>query len=261
MAGGRILRIDHHYAFCRSPRGRWSAHASVAVFVALIGAQNIGSPEGLILQQCLQLVATCVVVAVLLEFWLRYVTSFEVQLLPGAIRVSKWWCDELLIEPEVVGGRIAWNQIRLRARDRSASIGLGWFNSRQDRAAIIEHCSQFLTAEQQAAYGHEWARRYHQLLSARKPPAPATLRGMLCTIWITYFIGLAICLASLEPLIACGITETNGGVSFRMIYAIWTATCVFFSFLLGAAISAGNKRARECELAKQRGPTATISTG
>lgn len=262
MTLGRILRIEGE--LLRSPRDRWQArlwmHAFVAIFPAIIAFSPSRSPEAPSRAEALLVVTGLWIAAgVQIEYAMRFRANFEVQLLPGAVRVKKWSRDELLIEPEVVGGRIAWNQIRLRAGERSASIGLGWFNSRQDRAAIIEHCSQFLTAEQQAAYGHEWARQYHKLLAAPKPPKPPTVHGMLRTIGITYLIGFAICLVTLEPMIAYGVSETKGGVSLRMIYAIWTATCVFFCFLLGAAISAAEKRARERELANPGKPTATIS--
>jgi hypothetical protein len=235
MTLGRILRIESE--LLRSPRDRRKArllmHAFFAMFTAVIAFSPAPNPKAprpadvLLLSTGLWIAAS-----VQIEYSLRFRANFEVQLLPGAVRVKKWGRDELLIEPEVVGGRVAWNQIQLRAGDRSASIGLGWFNSRQDRAAVIEHCSQFLSAEQQAAYGHEWARQYYKLLTARKPPKPPTTRALLRTIGITYGACLLFLVICFEPLIANGITKFEAGVPFRQTYVALTLVVALLTCLL-----------------------------
>jgi len=231
MTLGRILRIDGEL---RRSNGRWQIPLVLHGLFAFGMSQAVFSPPNDAV--ILIVLASWIACGVALECWLRFLLHYEVQLLPGAVRMKKWWCDELLIEPEVVSGRISWsNVIHLRAGERQARIDLDWFQNRQDRAAIVEHCSQFLAAEQQAAHGHEWAKRYNQLLSPPKPPKRPTAREMLRTIGITYVICLAILIACLEPAIAQGLT--NEGLSFRWCYVVITGVCVMFSGLLAVGMS------------------------
>lgn len=234
MSHGRKLRIDQ--GFQREPYARWLLPLMVHVMCAgLFGfiafapsppPQEDFNKPGILLF----IGGIWVISGVSLEGLIRFAQSFEVQLLPGAVRVKKWWCDELLIEPEVVGGRINWlNEIRLRAGERSAVLSLGWFHKPQEQAAIIEHCSQFLSAEQQAAHGYEWAQRFHRLITPAKPP---TARGMLRSFGITYGIGWLLIIACCESMIACGVEENLKGGPLRLYYLAWTMMGAFLGLLV-----------------------------
>lgn len=234
MSHGRKLRIDQ--GLRREPAARWQApllmHSLCAVGIGMIAFNPPpANQEGMTQPQALLfLISGWVLLGVLLECLFRFTTSFEVQLLAGAVRVKNWWRDELLIEPEIVGGRITWlNEIRLRAGERSASIRLGWFPKRQEQAAVIEHCSQFLSPEQQAAYGHEWAKRFHRLITPAKPP---TARGMLWSFGITYGIGWLLIIACCESMIASGVEENLHGGPLRLYYLAWTIMGAFLGLLV-----------------------------
>jgi hypothetical protein len=144
------------------------------------------------------------------------------------VRVKKWWCDELLVEPEIVGGRIQWNEIQLRAGERNATINLGWLDTRREQAAVVEHCSQFLSTEQQAAYGSDWSQRYHRLLTPPKPTCPLRL---LRVFGITYGIGMLILILAVEWMVATYSVEMPIGESPRWLYQAWFVVGVMFCML------------------------------
>ncbi|WP_254509300.1 hypothetical protein [Anatilimnocola floriformis] len=170
-----------------------------------------------------------VLVGVATELSMRFSQSFELQLLPGGVRLKSWWRDELLIEPEVVGGRIRLtDEITLREGKKRATICLGWFTDRRIRAAIVEHCSQFLTNEQQAEFGRDWSTRYHRLLTCRKPTNPYHL---LVFYTIVFAIGSVVLMSYIEYVVAQGATTGPQGHHLRWAYAGWLVACLFFGGL------------------------------
>jgi hypothetical protein len=172
------------------------------------------------------------ILGVLAELGVRFSQNFELQLLPGAVRLKTWWREVLLIEPEVVGGRIGrlTDEIRLREGKQQATISLGWFANPRERAAIIEHCSQFLTVEQQASFGREWSDRYYKLLTPRKP-AKSNPWHLLIAVVLTFVFGTAVLVYCCEFCVANGEAYNRAGVHMRSFYAVWFGVCLFFTGL------------------------------
>jgi hypothetical protein len=160
--------------------------------------------------------------------WAR---SFELQLLPGAVQITKWGRTTLLIEPEVIGGRVG-NVICLRSGEITASIPVYALPQMHDRAAVVEHCSQFLSPEQQALYGSDWAKQYCRLITPRKPADPL---HTLVVVAICFAIGGAVLVGCYEY-IAWRFPGEIRQPAFRIAYVGWFGFAAMFTGLPAAAL-------------------------
>jgi hypothetical protein len=234
MSLGRKLRLDD--AIRREPAMRWQGplvfHILFAAATAAIAfSDSPRNPDGPTKQQAVMLVGGIwLVIGVAIEVALRHKEQFELQLLPGAVRLKNWSQDVLLIEPEIVGGRIGWfsDQISLRSGNNSCTIRLSQFNKHK-QAAIIEHCSQFLTNEQQALFGREWAERYYRLLAPRKPPKSNPLH-LLIVLTTTFAVGTLVLVTAVEYCVAHGAAPS--GHNMRWSYLAWFVCFGFWGGLL-----------------------------
>ncbi len=220
---------------------RWNAQLIFSAYVALIAASVAFGTQAQTpverLRALLWLSGMWVVGTVGMELLLRSRLAFELHLLPGAVRLKTWRRNILLIEPEIVGGCIDEfrNQIKLRAGAQTATIRLGWFSRRgSERAAIVEHCSQFLTAEQQAEFGPKWAEQYYQLLTPRKPPQPQKLNPWhtLLALALGYAFTTSVLAYNLEYCIQNGLTHTTSGMHLRYCHLIWFGVYTLFGCLI-----------------------------
>jgi hypothetical protein len=75
-----------------------------------------------------------------------------------------------------------------------------------DQLALIEHCSQFLTPEQQIQHGKQWARLHARLLA---PPKPFNVQKALWNahiIWLISIVAIIIFLQSVDFTFPSGST-------------------------------------------------------
>lgn len=120
------------------------------------------------------------VVALFASFWLlmsvvvyfdeRWARTFRVRLLPAGIRITRWnrtieVSEPIVLRPEQLGNN---RTIVLRSGQQKLLLPLLRFK-RREQAILLEHCSQFLTPEQQRTCGQQWARRYAALITDGKP--------------------------------------------------------------------------------------------
>jgi hypothetical protein len=193
---GRALRLDQKVE--RDPTRRFAQRCvlfgPLAILLPCLAGSLLFKPEnrGIVAAYFGMFAAP----PILLELSNRWKSSYELQLLPYGVRHSVWGLTTELIEPEIVGGRwLRWTQkIRLRAGNQEASISLLNFSHRGDRAAIIEHCSQFLSPQQQAEFGREWSKAYYEIIT---PPKLNVLRTLaICGAF--YVLGCCFVIAITE---------------------------------------------------------------
>lgn len=222
---GRIIRLDAKLR--ESPAAPWIAtaglHGLFALCVAMVIATGVlethqprpDSPEDAEWWQLFVFTAiTWLLLGVGLKLLFFWQTSFELQLLPGAVRITKWGRTTLLIEPEVVGGNII-DRIHLRAGQVSSSIPLYCLNQLEEKAAVIEHCSQFLSAEQQARDGRRWARLYYRLITRK----PLDRRRLLRATVVCLLVCGAVVIGSCESILWYWPDATlEDGQSLRVMY-------------------------------------------
>lgn len=117
---------------------------------------------------------------------------YRLRLLPQGLRVTDCGSTTNLHSPEIKNPQAIGTclELRLRSGDRELELRLSKF-SRHDRALIVEHCSQFLTAEQQAEWGERWARKHAEW---QKPPKPSEWRTTFLSLWRTVCVAAAVCI-------------------------------------------------------------------
>lgn len=113
--------------------------------------------------------------------------AFKLRLLPDGLRVVDRGKTTTLRNPTIESaGRL--QRIILKQGEQQIDLDLEHFAFR-DQAILLEHCSQFLTTEQQAAHGAKWARRYAWLIT---PPKQQNLLDLWKIICIGVVISLLI---------------------------------------------------------------------
>jgi hypothetical protein len=120
------------------------------------------------------------VVALFASFWLvmaivvyfdeRWARTFRVRLLPDGIRITRWNRTFDFSEPAIVQPQnpLSLRTIVLQSGKQKLQLPLLRFK-RREQAILLEHCSQFLTPQQQRTCGQQWARRYAALITDGKP--------------------------------------------------------------------------------------------
>lgn len=245
---GRIIRIDQKLR--ETPAvGLWVMSTvlhgllGLVVITAVLG-NNHPDSEPPTAAALVALAAMWLAIGTGLELTLLWARTFELQLLPSAVHVTKWGRTVKLIQPQIVGGSL-WNDvIRLQAGQVSASISLNSLNQREDKAAVVEHCSQFLSAEQQARYGRRWAERYYRLITPVKPPS--AMHVLRLTL-VCFVVGGMVLAGVCEPLLwYFPDAQLKGGQSPRWSYLGWTAMAgLFAAMIVGPYYFAERKMAAE----------------
>ena len=106
-------------------------------------------------------------------WFLFYITrlhrSYRLRLLPDGLRLTEFHrtsnCEPQIVKPELLPRMF---RIRLSAAGarQPLDLALKYFEP-SDQLAIIEHCSLYLTPEQQVQHGKEWVQCHARLL--RRP--------------------------------------------------------------------------------------------
>lgn len=188
-----------------------------------------------------------------IELAMWHALYFELRLLPDGIQLSSWGRTRTIIEPRIVaayglhprgfiflddaGASASWSSLFLRT-----TICLSHFSRRQDKAAIVAHCSQFLTPEQQSRHGKHWANVYYSLIAPPKPQ-PHGIKRLMIAITATAALGELILIGVVETLICqfSGEFMLNNGLPTRRLYGMWLIGNAVFAAVVGVATWLGNR--------------------
>lgn len=131
-----------------------------------------------------------IVGAIAVYFDERWARTFRVRLLPAGIRVTRWNRTIEVAEPTVLRPEQLANcrNITLQSGQQKLQLPLFRFKSRE-QAILLEHCSQFLTPEQQRKRGKQWAQRYAALITDGKPKPVDLL-----SIWNVITVCMVVCI-------------------------------------------------------------------
>jgi hypothetical protein len=246
---GRILHLDR--TLSRSPCAWWEAHLIVHGFfgllVSLCAVGVYDEPENAVLAYMLVVFGlTWLGTTLLMELLIRQNAVFELQLLPSGIRLTNLDGTVELIEPEIVGGKWSrwWQLIKLREGKQEVMIPLSRFRHNHERAAIIEHCSQFLSPKQQAEFGPEWTRAFYELIT----PAKANLRRLLLVMVPVVGLGIVGVVAITEGVLWAYPESGEGVRRAYLLMPIWFG--LLFSPLAWECYA--ERRGREKDSAKLR---------
>lgn len=157
----------------------------------------------------------------------RNFRTHKLRLLPSGVRVTENqqttnWLDPEIARPQSLKNRSA---ILLSSADhkRPLEIELKYYEL-ADQLAIIEHCSRFLSPEQQVQHGKDWIQFHAKLIA---PPKPLHFPTELYRIHLSWLVCVLICLGIVQ------LSEIN----FPAGYTIWTPPMTLFvSCLLGVGL-------------------------
>ena len=129
-------------------------------------------------------------IAVVVQFDERWARTFRVRLLPDGIRITRWnrtfdFVDPAIVQPQ---NPMSFRTIVLHSGTQKLQLPLFRFK-RHEQAILLEHCSQFLTPQQQRTCGQQWARRYATLITDGKPKPVDLL-----SIWNVITVCMVVCI-------------------------------------------------------------------
>jgi uncharacterized integral membrane protein len=153
--------------------------------------------------------ALWVVFAAAALFTSRHDRSYRLRLLADGARRTQYnrtinWRGPHIVRPQsLTTSRL----ITLKSPDirQRLTLNLNHFN-KPDRIALIEHCSLFLTPEQQAQHGKQWARLHARLLA---PPKPFNVHKALWdahVVWLISIVAIIIFLQATDFTFPAGST-------------------------------------------------------